>query len=91
MLREVTLDAKYTDVDGLVYMSGIQALVRLPMLQRERDRTAQLDTAGFISGHSVIMMMLLKRPQVICRRKTFISCRGLMKILQRHLFGERSR
>ena len=51
MLREVTLDAKYTDVDGLVYMSGIQALVRLPMLQRERDRTAQLDTAGFISGY----------------------------------------
>jgi len=51
MLREVTLDAKYTDVDGSVYMSGIQALVRLPMLQRERDRTAQLDTAGFISGY----------------------------------------
>ncbi|MEH6757405.1 MAG: indolepyruvate ferredoxin oxidoreductase family protein [Parasphingorhabdus sp.] len=51
MLREVTLDAKYTDTSGLVYMSGIQALVRLPMLQRERDRAAELDTAGFISGY----------------------------------------
>lgn len=32
-------------------MTGIQALVRLPMLQRERDRAAGLNTAGFISGY----------------------------------------
>ena len=32
-------------------MSGTQALVRLPMLQRERDRAAGLRTAGFISGY----------------------------------------
>ena len=31
--------------------SGIQALVRLPMLQQERDRAAGLNTAGFISGY----------------------------------------
>jgi len=33
------------------YLSGIQALVRLPMLQRERDRLQNLNTAGFISGY----------------------------------------
>jgi len=32
-------------------MSGTQALVRLPMLQRQRDAAAGLDTAGFISGY----------------------------------------
>ena len=47
----VTLDDKYTLEAGRVYVSGIQALVRLPMLQKERDRRAGLDTAGFISGY----------------------------------------
>ena len=32
-------------------MSGVQALVRLPMLQRQRDAHAGLNTAGFISGY----------------------------------------
>ena len=32
-------------------MSGVQALVRLPMLQRQRDAAAGLNTAGFISGY----------------------------------------
>lgn len=50
-LSSVTLDDKYTLERGRAYMSGIQALVRLPMLQQERDRTAGLNTAGFISGY----------------------------------------
>ena len=37
--------------DRVAYMSGIQALVRLPMLQRQRDAAAGLDTAGFVSGY----------------------------------------
>ena len=50
-LSEVTLDDKYALERGRAFMSGTQALVRLPMLQRERDRRAGLNTAGFISGY----------------------------------------
>jgi indolepyruvate ferredoxin oxidoreductase len=50
-LNSVTLDDKYTLERGRAYMSGIQALVRLPMLQQERDHAAGLNTAGFISGY----------------------------------------
>src|ERR671939_35245 len=35
----------------LTYLSGIQALVRLPMLQQIRDAEVGLNTAGFISGY----------------------------------------
>jgi indolepyruvate ferredoxin oxidoreductase len=49
--RPVTLDDKYTRFDGSVYLTGIQALVRLPLLQKRRDRAAGLNTAGFISGY----------------------------------------
>ncbi|MFA5488771.1 MAG: indolepyruvate ferredoxin oxidoreductase family protein [Candidimonas sp.] len=48
---DVTLDDKYTLKKGRVYMSGTQALVRLPMLQKARDAQAGLNTAGFISGY----------------------------------------
>ena len=46
-----TLDDKYTRSAGRVFLSGTQALIRLPMLQRERDLAAGLNTAGFISGY----------------------------------------
>jgi len=50
-LESVTLDDKYTLDRGRAFMSGVQALVRLPMLQRARDVAAGLNTAGFISGY----------------------------------------
>ena len=50
-LEHITLDDKYTLDRGRAFMSGVQALVRLPMLQQQRDRVAGLDTAGFISGY----------------------------------------
>ena len=50
-LRDVALDDKYTLEQGRVLLSGVQALVRLPLLQRQRDRAAGLNTAGFISGY----------------------------------------
>jgi indolepyruvate ferredoxin oxidoreductase len=50
-LAAVTLDDKYTLDSGRIYLSGIQALVRLPLMQRRRDIAAGLNTAGFISGY----------------------------------------
>jgi hypothetical protein len=50
-LETVTLEDKYTLGEGRAFMSGVQALVRLPMLQRQRDAAAGLNTAGFISGY----------------------------------------
>src|SRR6267142_4352957 len=45
------LDDKYTQQTGSVYLTGMQALVRLPMDQMQRDRLANLNTATFISGY----------------------------------------
>ena len=50
-LATVSLDDRYALERGRVLMTGIQALVRLPMLQRQRDLAAGLNTAGFISGY----------------------------------------
>ncbi len=50
-LQAVSLDDRYALDKGRVYMSGIHALVRLPMLQQQRDALAGLDTAGFVSGY----------------------------------------
>ncbi|MFC4818878.1 indolepyruvate ferredoxin oxidoreductase family protein [Dokdonella ginsengisoli] len=49
--REYTLEHKYTRTEGRIYLSGVQALVRLPLMQQMRDRAAGANTAGFISGY----------------------------------------
>jgi indolepyruvate ferredoxin oxidoreductase len=50
-VNAVTLNDKYEATSGRVYVSGIQALVRLPIEQARRDAAAGLNTAGFISGY----------------------------------------
>jgi len=45
------LDDRYTADRGRVYLTGTQALVRLPLMQRRRDLAAGLRTAGFVSGY----------------------------------------
>ena len=50
-MNAIALDDKYTHASGRAYMSGVQALVRLPLMQRQRDVAAGLNTAGFISGY----------------------------------------
>ena len=50
-LRSVNLDDKYDATEGRVYLTGTQALVRLPIMQRQRDLAAGLNTAGYISGY----------------------------------------
>ena len=49
--RDVTLDDKYTERSGRVYLSGIQAMVRLPIMQRQLDAANNLNTGVFISGY----------------------------------------
>ena len=50
-LRQVSLEDKYDADGGTVYLTGTQALVRLPLMQRRRDLAAGLNTAGYISGY----------------------------------------
>src|SRR5690606_22623819 len=50
-LRKVTLEDKYVLERGRIYLSGVQALVRLPLMQKQRDLRAGLNTAGYISGY----------------------------------------
>jgi len=50
-LRDVTLDDRYSSGSGRLVMTGTQALVRLLLLQKARDRAQGLNTAGFVSGY----------------------------------------
>ncbi|MEQ9448957.1 MAG: hypothetical protein RLN70_08630, partial [Rhodospirillaceae bacterium] len=50
-LSAVTLDDEYTLESGRVFLTGTQALVRLPMMQHRRDEAAGLNTGCFISGY----------------------------------------
>ncbi len=50
-IASLSLDDKYSQPAGKAFMSGVQALVRLPLLQHTRDLQAGLRTAGFISGY----------------------------------------
>ena len=50
-LQAVSLDDKYALERGRVFLTGTQALVRLPMMQRQRDLAAGLNTAAFVTGY----------------------------------------
>lgn len=50
-LRKVSLADKYALDTTRAYLTGIEALVRLPILQHQRDMERGLNTAGFISGY----------------------------------------
>ena len=50
-LRAVSLADKYDLATDRIFVSGTQAIVRLLLMQRERDRRAGLNTAGFVSGY----------------------------------------
>ena len=50
-LHDVTLADKFDLSKERIFVSGAQAVVRMLLMQRERDRRAGLDTAGFVSGY----------------------------------------
>jgi len=45
------LNGKYTNIDGKFVLSGIQAIVKLALLQKELDERNGLKTAGYVSGY----------------------------------------
>src|SRR5438132_11757111 len=49
--QNFSLDAKYRQEEGLIFLSGIQALVRLPLDQHRADKRRGLNTATLISGY----------------------------------------
>ena len=51
MLANVSLEDKYRLERGRVFLTGVQALARLPMLQHQRDLASGLNTAGYVSGY----------------------------------------
>ena len=50
-LDNYELDDRYRRESGRVFLTGTQALVRIPLMQRTIDRAAGFNTAGFISGY----------------------------------------
>ena len=49
--RSYALADRYERESGRVFLTGNQALVRLPLMQRQRDLAEGRNTAGFISGY----------------------------------------
>src|SRR5881392_2681263 len=50
-LRDVSLADKYDLTQSRVFVTGYQALVRMCLMQKERDRRAGLNTAGYVTGY----------------------------------------
>src|SRR4051812_2352266 len=80
-LRDVALDDKYALESGRVLMSGVQALVRLPLDQHRSDRRAGLNTASFVSGYQGSPLggldKELERNAEICREHHVFHVPGL--------------
>jgi indolepyruvate ferredoxin oxidoreductase len=70
-LPPVSLEDKYRLREGRVFMSGVQALARLPLVQKWRDTAEGLNTAGFISGYRG--SPLGGYDQELWRAKTFLK------------------
>src|SRR4051794_3513445 len=75
-LAAVTLDDKYALESGRIFLTGTQALVRLPMMQRARDLTAGLNTACFISGYRGSPLGGLD--QALWRARSFLEKSGIV-------------
>ncbi|HET7342097.1 MAG TPA: indolepyruvate ferredoxin oxidoreductase family protein [Methylomirabilota bacterium] len=78
-MPDFSLDAKYRQEQGVVFLSGIQALVRLPLDQHRADRRRGLNTATLISGYrgsplgGLDLTLERNRPLLAEHDVTFIS------------------
>src|SRR5207248_11657713 len=80
-MPDFSLDAKYRQEHGVVFLSGIQALVRLPLDQHRADRRRGLDTATLISGYRGSPLggldITLERNQPLLREHNVVFISGL--------------
>src|SRR3546814_13655638 len=74
-LQAVSLDDKYALDRGRVFLTGTQALVRLPMLQRQRDLAAGLNTAAFVTGYRGSPLGGVDQQMTYARQIGRASCR----------------
>ena len=51
MRQDVTLHDRFDLEKSPVLLNGTQALVRLLLMQKARDRAAGLNTAGYVTGY----------------------------------------
>ncbi len=77
----MTLNDKYTALDGIHYLTGIQALVRLPIDQMRLDRRAGLNTGVFISGYEGSPLggydLALQRVSALLREHNIVAQPGV--------------
>ena len=66
---------RYRRESGRVFLTGTQALVRIPLMQRTLDRAAGLNTAGFVSGYRGSPLGALDRE--LWRAKSFLAESGI--------------
>ena len=75
-LERVTLDDKYDLTQARVFVTGYQALVRMCLMQKERDRRAGLNTAAYVTGYRGSPLGGLdyqfQRADALCRRNNIL-------------------
>jgi len=74
-LDNYELDDRYRRESGRVFLTGTQALVRIPLMQRTMDEAAGLNTAGFISGYRGSPLGAVDRE--LWRAKSFLDERHI--------------
>jgi indolepyruvate ferredoxin oxidoreductase len=67
--HDVTLDDKFDLARDRIFVTGTQAIVRVLLTQRELDRRAGLNTAGFVSGYRGSPLGGLDQQLLAARRK----------------------
>ena len=72
----ITLEDKYALAEGRVFITGVQALLRVLIDQSRRDQAAGLKTAGFVSGYRGSPLGGLD--QQAARAKAFLAPRHIM-------------